>query len=96
MKRNDKLTLAIIVGLLLAAVIYVIVAINILRQSLPEVVIDVADPRTLERVQADMKAGIALGVPGTPSKFLDDGQIKLGTYEDMRKSIVDALESSSR
>jgi len=55
---------------------------------------DVADPRTLERVQADMKAGIALGVTGTPSIFVNDRPVKLGSYGDMRKVLVDALESS--
>ncbi len=57
---------------------------------------DIADPTTLERVEADLNAGIALGVSGTPSLFVNDKPVQLTSIGDIRQSIVDALEPGSK
>lgn len=52
----------------------------------------VADPATLERVQSDVDDGIALGVQGTPTFFLDDRKIEPQSPEEMRELLEAALD----
>ncbi len=52
----------------------------------------VAAPETLERVQSDFEAGIALGVQSTPTFFLDDRMVPLSTFDDLRLAIEAELE----
>ncbi len=52
----------------------------------------VAAPETLERVQSDFEAGIALGVQSTPTFFLDDRMVPLATFDDLRLAIEAELE----
>jgi len=51
----------------------------------------VADPATEARVQQDFDAGIALGVTGTPTIFLDDKQIELTSPDDLRAEVERAV-----
>jgi protein-disulfide isomerase len=51
----------------------------------------VADPATEARVQQDFDAGIALGVTGTPTIFLDDEQIELTSPDDLRAELARAV-----
>lgn len=52
----------------------------------------VADPATLERIQLDRDAAVALGAPSTPT-FLVDGEIvELQRFEDLEVAIEAALE----
>jgi protein-disulfide isomerase len=54
---------------------------------------DVADPVTLERVQADFTAGRELGVTGTPTIFVNDELIELQKLEDIKAALDAALAS---
>lgn len=51
----------------------------------------VADPATSARVQSDVDAGLALGVRGTPTFFVDDTMVELRTEDDLRDAIEEAL-----
>lgn len=51
----------------------------------------VADPETEARVQRDYDAGIALGVTGTPTFFLDGKELTLSTANDLPDAIDEAL-----
>jgi 2-hydroxychromene-2-carboxylate isomerase len=50
------------------------------------------DPATLERIQADVADGMALGVQGTPTFFLNGTKIEPTTYGDL----ADALDAALR
>ncbi|GAA4289095.1 hypothetical protein GCM10022262_34560 [Georgenia daeguensis] len=52
----------------------------------------VADPATLERVQQDMSDGLALGVQGTPTFFLNGEMISPASPDEFRALIDAALE----
>ncbi|MER5967714.1 thioredoxin domain-containing protein [Streptomyces sp. NPDC002057] len=49
---------------------------------------DVASPRTAERVSADQRDGMGLGVRGTPSFFVDGEKVSPRGYEDF-KALLD-------
>lgn len=51
----------------------------------------VADPRTAARIERDVKAGVALGVKGTPTFFIDETRIAPETVEDLRRQLDAAL-----
>lgn len=51
----------------------------------------VADPATQERVAADFDAGVALGVQGTPTFFLDGQLFQPSTAQDITASLDAAL-----
>lgn len=53
---------------------------------------DVADPAVLARVQADFDAGLALGVSGTPTFFLNDRRVQLDSPTDLLVAIEAELE----
>ncbi len=52
---------------------------------------DVADPTTLERVMSDFEDGRALGVDSTPTMFVNDVQVELNSFADIRVAIENAL-----
>jgi len=54
---------------------------------------DVADSSTLERVEADFAAGLALGVQSTPTMFVNDVPLELRSIDDIRAAIVAALDA---
>lgn len=55
---------------------------------------DLNSPETVERVESDQEAGIALGVQGTPTVFFNDEVIEgMPTYEDLKSRIDAALAS---
>lgn len=54
----------------------------------------VADPATKDRVEADRKDGLALGVNGTPTFFLNGRKLEPATVEDFYASIDAALAGS--
>ncbi|RRQ26189.1 thioredoxin [Rhodococcus sp. Eu-32] len=49
------------------------------------------DPATLERIQADVTDGTALGVQGTPTFFLNGDKIEPRTYGDLADALDAAL-----
>lgn len=51
----------------------------------------VADPATLARVESDFADGRELGVQSTPTFFVDDEQVQLTSFDDLRAAIVAAL-----
>lgn len=51
----------------------------------------VADPATLARVESDFADGRELGVQSTPTFFVDDEQVHLTSFDDLRAAIVAAL-----
>ena len=51
----------------------------------------VADPATAARVAADFDDGVALGVTGTPTFFLDGERLEVATTEEFRARIDAAL-----
>ncbi|MET0162432.1 MAG: thioredoxin domain-containing protein [Microbacteriaceae bacterium] len=51
----------------------------------------VADPATEMRIRADFDAGLALGVQGTPTFFVDGEQVRLETIDDLTAAIDAAL-----
>ncbi|MBG6223972.1 protein-disulfide isomerase [Arthrobacter sp. CAN_A2] len=51
----------------------------------------IADPATMERVNADKKDGMALEVEGTPTFFLDGRKIQPATVEEFRSLIETAI-----
>lgn len=53
----------------------------------------VADPATLERIQHDADAGVALGVQSTPTFFVDGERLELRDFSDVETAIEAALAS---
>ncbi|GAA4733561.1 hypothetical protein GCM10023328_11310 [Modestobacter marinus] len=53
---------------------------------------DVADPATLERVLADRDDGLALGVEGTPTFFLNGEKLEVTTTDEFIERIEAALD----
>jgi protein-disulfide isomerase len=53
----------------------------------------VADPATAERVREDRADGLALGVSGTPTFFLNGVKIAAASYEDLQAQLDAALSS---
>jgi len=51
----------------------------------------VADPETQERVQSDLDAGLALGVEGTPTFFVNNDQLTIESIDDLRAAFDQAL-----
>lgn len=51
----------------------------------------VADPATLERIQHDADAGVALGVQSTPTFFVDGELVDLRDFDDVEAAIEAAL-----
>lgn len=51
----------------------------------------VADPATLERVEQDRQDGLALGVQGTPTFFLDGELLQPASTEDFRTQVDAAV-----
>ena len=54
---------------------------------------DLDDPQTAERVLADKKAGLALGVQGTPTIFLNEQMLELTSLDQLKADIEAALDS---
>ncbi|MFH8368290.1 DsbA family protein [Streptomyces sp. NPDC018031] len=52
---------------------------------------DLEDPATAERVEADQRDGLGLGVQGTPTFFVDGDKVAPGSYEEFSKLIEDRL-----
>jgi protein-disulfide isomerase len=52
---------------------------------------DIAHPDTRQRVQQDMDDGLALGVSGTPTFFINDEKLDLTTIDDIEQAIQAAL-----
>ena len=48
-------------------------------------------PATLERVNADVRDGKALGVQGTPTIYVNGEQLDASSYADLTRSLDDAL-----
>jgi protein-disulfide isomerase len=55
----------------------------------------VADPETAARVERDLAAGIALGVQGTPTFFIDETLITPETVDDLRRQLDEALAAAA-
>ncbi|WBP96132.1 MULTISPECIES: DsbA family protein [Mycobacteriaceae] len=53
---------------------------------------DYADPETAARVRRDVEDGVALGVQGTPTFFIDGQQIPVYRTEDLREALERALD----
>jgi protein-disulfide isomerase len=51
-----------------------------------------ADPKTEERILADIEDGKALGVTGTPTFFLNGEKLTLTTKADFRQKLADAVK----
>ena len=52
----------------------------------------VADPATLERVLSDREDGLALGVQGTPTFFVNGEKVQVDTTTEFVELIEDALD----
>ena len=52
----------------------------------------VADPATLERVMRDKADGVALGVEGTPTFFLNGDKLEVTSVEQFRAAIEGAID----
>lgn len=52
-----------------------------------------ADPATAARIQKDQDDGIALGVQGTPTFFVNDERLEPRTYDDLTQALDDALDN---
>ncbi|MCH9728515.1 MAG: DsbA family protein [Actinomycetia bacterium] len=50
------------------------------------------DPATLDRINLDVADGVALGVRGTPTFFLNGTRLKPRSYEDLSAAIDKALQ----
>ena len=55
-----------------------------------------ADPATAERIEKDQQDGIALGVAGTPTFFVDGERLEPRTYGDLTDALDAALDQPSR
>ena len=55
----------------------------------------VADPATLDRVRADRDDGIALGVQGTPTFFVNGTRVQPRTIDDLRAALDRALAEAA-
>jgi len=55
----------------------------------------VADPATAARVERDLAAGIALGVQGTPTFFIDETLITPENVDDLRRQLDAALADAA-
>jgi protein-disulfide isomerase len=55
----------------------------------------VADPKTAARVERDLAAGIALGLQGTPTFFIDETLITPETVDDLRRRLDEALAATT-
>lgn len=53
---------------------------------------DYAAPETAQRVRRDVEDGVALGVHGTPTFFIDGQQIPVYRTEDLREALERALD----
>lgn len=53
----------------------------------------VADPATRARIEADVADGIALGVQGTPTFFLDGQMLTLTSFEQFRAEVETAAQN---
>jgi protein-disulfide isomerase len=51
----------------------------------------IANPETLRRITDDYNDGVALGISGTPTFFLNNQRLTLRTFEDVRAAILDQL-----
>lgn len=51
----------------------------------------IADPATLERIQRDRDAAVALGAPSTPTFFVDGELVELRDFDDVEAAIQAAL-----
>lgn len=51
----------------------------------------IAEPATMERVNADKADGMALNVEGTPTFFLEGRKIQPATVEEFRSLIETAI-----
>ncbi|MEV4969537.1 DsbA family protein [Streptomyces scopuliridis] len=49
------------------------------------------DPATAERVRADQRDGLGLGVQGTPTLFMDGERVTPGSYEEFKALIDERL-----
>ncbi|WP_458780874.1 DsbA family protein [Arthrobacter sp. D3-16] len=52
----------------------------------------VADPKTEERILADIADGNALGITGTPTFYLNGEKLTLSTKADFRQKLADAVK----
>ena len=52
----------------------------------------VADPATAERVEVDVNEGLALGVTGTPTFFVDGEMVQLQNWDDLANAIQSAVD----
>ena len=50
-----------------------------------------ADPATAERIQVDVNDGMALGVQGTPTFFVNGEQVSPRSVDDLRTAIENGL-----
>lgn len=50
-----------------------------------------ADPATAARIKRDLDDGMALGVQGTPTFFVNDERLEPRTYDDLTNALDDAL-----
>lgn len=50
-----------------------------------------ADPATAERIQVDVEDGMALGVQGTPTFFVNGEQVSPRSVDDLRTAIENGL-----
>jgi protein-disulfide isomerase len=55
----------------------------------------VADPATLQRVRADRNDGVALGVQGTPTFFVNGVRVEPRTADDLRAALDRALAEAA-
>jgi len=51
----------------------------------------IANPETLRRITDDYNDGVALGISGTPTFFLNNQRLTLRTFKDVRAAILDQL-----
>ena len=57
---------------------------------------DIEDPEVKARIEADRSEGLALGVQGTPSLFLDGEQLAPQSYEQLKSELDDALARAAQ
>ncbi|MCF2533294.1 DsbA family protein [Yinghuangia soli] len=59
--------------------------------DMPKFEQDWKSPATAERVDRDRRDGLALGVQGTPTFFLNGERLKVGSYEQFKAALDNAL-----